>query len=62
MKMEVNSLSKLGPTHPATHGIFSKIFYLWMAGRIIEADQPLDTFIVHLEKLQKIDHFIKLRH
>jgi NADH-quinone oxidoreductase subunit D len=53
------SILNLGPTHPQTHGIFSK--YLLMDGeRIIEAT-TIDTFIVHLKNCRK-PTFYQLRH
>lgn len=53
------SILNLGPTHPATHGIFQNI--LLMDGeRILEAEPTIGYIHRAFEKLQKTDLFIKL--
>ena len=44
----------LGPTHPATHGVFQNIWN-WMAKELFLQNKLLDIFIVLLKKLQNED-------
>ena len=55
------SILNLGPTHPATHGIFQNI--LLMDGeRILEAEPTIGYIHRAFEKIQKTDLFIKSHH
>ena len=49
----------LGPTHPATHGVFQNILN-WMEKGLFRRNKPSDIFIVHLKKLPNEGHFTKL--
>jgi NADH-quinone oxidoreductase subunit D len=48
----------LGPTHPATHGVFQNILEL-DGERIVSAEQTVDTFIVHLKNWQNAGHYTR---
>jgi NADH-quinone oxidoreductase subunit D len=51
----------LGPTHPATHGVFQNIMEL-DGEKVVSAKQTIGYIHRAFEKLQSAGRYIKLRH